>query len=130
MTRKWLVFLKFGIVGSLNTIIDFVVYALLTSVGANYLLSQILSYSCGLLNSYFVNRTWTFKQKDKASMKEFIRFLAVNAATLSLTLILLDFLYTKQGLNLLLSKFLVTAIGTVFNFIGTKMLVFTKANTN
>ncbi|MGG4467172.1 GtrA family protein [Paenibacillus alvei] len=130
MTRKWLVFLKFGIVGSLNTIIDFVVYALLTSVGANYLLSQILSYSCGLLNSYFVNRTWTFKQKDKASMKEFIRFLAVNAATLSLTLILLDFLYTKQGLNLLLSKFLVTAIGTIFNFIGTKMLVFTKANTN
>ncbi|MCE4050177.1 MULTISPECIES: GtrA family protein [Bacillaceae] len=130
MTRKWLVFFKFGIVGSLNTIIDFVVYALLTSVGANYLLSQILSYSCGLLNSYFVNRTWTFKQKDKASMKEFIRFLAVNAATLSLTLILLDFLYTKQGLNLLLSKFLVTAIGTIFNFIGTKMLVFTKANTN
>lgn len=130
MTRKWLVFLKFGIVGSLNTIIDFVVYALLTSVGANYLLSQILSYSCGLLNSYFVNRTWTFKQKDKASMKEFIRFLAVNAATLSLTLILLDFLYTKQGLNLLLSKFLVTAIGTIFNFIGTKMLVFTKAKSN
>ena len=127
--KKWLVFIKFGLVGSLNTIIDFIVFAILTSVGANFLVAQILSYSCGLLNSYFVNRTWTFKQTKKASMGEFMRFLAVNVVTLSITLYLLDLFYTKQGMNLFLSKLLVTAIGTIVNFIGTKMLVFTKEKT-
>jgi len=130
MTKNWLVFFKFGVVGSLNTIIDFIVYTVLTAVGINYLLSQILSYSCGLLNSYFVNRKWTFKQKEKASLKEFGRFLAVNVVTLLLTLLLLHIFYRELGVNLLLSKLIVTAIGTIFNFIGTRLLVFTKANKN
>lgn len=128
MTRKWLVFFKFGLVGLLNTFIDYVVYAIVTGIGANYLLSQILSYSCGLLNSYFINRKWTFKQKEKASIKEFVCFLAVNVVTLLLTLFFLNLFYRKLGMNLLLSKLLVTAIGTICNYIGTKMFVFTKVN--
>lgn len=38
--KKWLVFIKFGLVGSLNTIIDFIVYAIVTGVGANFLVDR------------------------------------------------------------------------------------------
>ncbi|MDR4162775.1 GtrA family protein, partial [Bacillus paranthracis] len=52
MTNKWISFIKFALVGVVNTLIDFVVYALLKTIGVNYILAQWISYSVGILNSY------------------------------------------------------------------------------
>lgn len=65
MTNKWLPLIKFALVGVVNTLIDFAVYALLTTIGVNYILAQWISYSAGILNSYVMNRKWTFKKKKK-----------------------------------------------------------------
>ncbi|WP_309461890.1 GtrA family protein, partial [Bacillus paranthracis] len=52
VTNKWISFIKFALVGVVNTLIDFVVYALLKTIGVNYILAQWISYSVGILNSY------------------------------------------------------------------------------
>ena len=59
--KKFKPIIRFGCVGGLNTIVDFGVFILLNSLfGVNYVVSQILSYSSGTLNSYFLNKFWKF----------------------------------------------------------------------
>ncbi|MQR86248.1 GtrA family protein [Bacillus megaterium] len=125
MTNKWISFIKFALVGVINTLIDFVVYALLTTIGVNYILAQWISYSAGILNSYVMNRKWTFERKEKSSKREVISFVIVNLITLSLTSFLLTVLYNKWGIPLLISKLLITIASVGINFIGTKLFVFT-----
>jgi putative flippase GtrA len=125
VTNKWISFIKFALVGVVNTLIDFVVYALLTTIGVNYILAQWISYSAGILNSYVMNRKWTFERKEKSSKREVISFVIVNLITLSLTSFLLTVLYNKWGVALLLSKLLITIVSVGINFIGTKLFVFT-----
>ena len=125
MTNKWISFIKFALVGVVNTLIDFVVYALLTTIGVNYILAQWISYSAGILNSYVMNRKWTFERKEKSSKREVISFVIVNLITLSLTSFLLTVLYNKWGISLLISKLLITIVSVGINFIGTKLFVFT-----
>ncbi|GKU85210.1 GtrA family protein [Niallia sp. NCCP-28] len=126
MKRKFIIFGKFAAVGGVNTCIDFLVYTLLAVLSVNYLIAQCISYICGLLNSYFMNRAWTFKRKEKANWQEFFRFVCVNALTLLITMLFLQLFYTEHHWSLAASKFAATVIGVFINFIGTKFFVFTK----
>jgi putative flippase GtrA len=54
-------FIKYSLTGVMNTAVDFGVFALLTWLGLGMYISQVISYSAGILNSYIVNRSWTFK---------------------------------------------------------------------
>ncbi|HVO46569.1 MAG TPA: GtrA family protein [Steroidobacteraceae bacterium] len=57
--------LKFGLVGVANTATDFTIFALLTLVGQFAAASaNLLSYSCGIGLSFWLNRTWTFRDRS------------------------------------------------------------------
>ena len=118
-------FIKFGLVGVMNTLVDFLVYQLLAYFGLHYAIAQCISYSCGLLNSYFFNSRWTFGQGKKYSKREFIRFLAVNLLSLGLSILLLRLCYETLGIESnLIAKGLVTVIVMIINFLGNKLFVF------
>lgn len=124
MVKKWVTFIKFGLVGVLNTAIDFAVFALLTFFGLPYLISQCISYGCGVLNSYIVNRSWTFQQENKADRREFGKFVFVNVLTLAITSALLAAFYQGLGLPLLAGKLAATILGVLVNFAGSRFWVF------
>jgi len=126
MIKKWLSLIKFALVGVVNTSIDFIIYALLTNFNLNYIAAQCISYSAGVINSYIMNRKWTFAQKGKGSNREFFTFIAVNLITLVMTTFLLTVFYKWVGMSVLISKVLVTVISIGINYIGTKSFVFTK----
>jgi putative flippase GtrA len=126
MIKKWLSLIKFALVGVVNTSIDFIIYALLTHFSLNYLVAQCISYSAGVLNSYMMNRKWTFELKGKGSKREFFTFIGVNLITLVMTTVLLTLFYKWMGIPLILSKLLVTVISVGINYIGSKTFVFTK----
>ncbi|WCK55636.1 GtrA family protein [Aneurinibacillus sp. Ricciae_BoGa-3] len=121
--------LRFSIVGTANATIDFTVFFFLTVIGLPYLLSQIGSYSAGVLNSFFLNRKWTFKVGYSANPSEIMKFMIINAASLSLSFGLLYLLHDRLMLGLLLSKIGATGCGTVVNFMGSRLWVFTENKT-
>jgi len=124
MIKRWLLFIKFALVGVVNTAIDLIVYGLLSLFHTHFILAQCISYSAGVLNSYMMNRKWTFKQKGKGSRREFFTFIGVNMMTLVITSFLLTLFYKWLGIPLFISKLLVTAASVGINFIGTKQFVF------
>lgn len=60
-------FVKFGLVGVSNTAISLGIYYLLLALGCHYLLSNAAGFVLSVLNSYFWNSRFIFKEKQEAS---------------------------------------------------------------
>lgn len=75
---------KFGIVGVSNTVISYVVYAILVYFGMHYLLANVIAYFAGVINSFIWNSRYVFKAEDDPNrnpFKVFIKTLAASAFT-------------------------------------------------
>lgn len=118
-------FVKFQCVGVLNFFVDLGVFTLLnTVVGLNAVPSNIISYSCGIINSFFWNRYWTFKVKLKFFSFDFLKFIFVNLVSLGVNTLAVYILVDLYQLNPTLSKLIATAFSFTVNFAGNKLLVF------
>lgn len=117
--------IRFALVGILNTAIDFGLFSLLAlGFHGNPVVSHVVSYSCGVLNSYFFNRRWTFQRKETAHAAEFAQFVLVNLISLGASSLVLYLLEEQAGLHIFISKAGATLCSMMINFIGSKMLVF------
>lgn len=77
-------FIKFGIVGISNTVISYVVYAILVYLGMHYLVANVVSYFAGVANSFVWNSKFVFKAEDDPNRnpaKVFVKTLAASAFT-------------------------------------------------
>ncbi|MCM3601500.1 GtrA family protein [Robertmurraya korlensis] len=120
-------FIKFSFVGAINTVVDFGVFSLLLTNGCPILLSQILSYGCGMLNSFIMNRSWTFKEnKRMENNSEPLKYVVANVATLILVSVLILLFINLLHLPVLIAKVICTAIGMGMNFISSKFWVFQR----
>ncbi|WP_342438267.1 GtrA family protein [Paenibacillus sp. FSL L8-0436] len=122
-------FLKFNAVGLLNTLIDFAVFTLLHSLGMMNTPAQIISYSAGTANSFFWNKKVTFKDKSQTSKDSFdrmqlVRFIILNLVVLGISVLLMHLLTDKFGVQVLISKVLVTFVTVIINFFGSRKWVF------
>ncbi|MCK4764974.1 MAG: GtrA family protein [Candidatus Aminicenantes bacterium] len=63
-------FIKFNIVGIMNTAVDFTIFTLLIYLSLHHMISQVISYSCGVVNSYLWNKFWTFKAPAAPTAEE------------------------------------------------------------
>ena len=115
---------KFAVVGVANTLIDYGVFALLAQVlSVNVYLSQVIGYSCGILNSYVWNRSWTFQSESKFFSPALVRFLVLNLTMLALSTGLLA-LFLKLGLSKLVAKGCTVVVTMAIGFVVNRLWVF------
>jgi putative flippase GtrA len=85
--------------------------------------SNIFGYSCGILNSFFWNKVWTFKARYQ-TIKQFHNFIILNISCLVLSTIFLsifvDILHAPHNIIWLLTMSVITFI----NYYGCKYWVF------
>lgn len=118
---------RFSVVGALNTLIDFIMFTVFNGlVGAGYTLSQVIGYSSGIINSFILNKKWTFGNKGNSGKtpKEFVKFIFVNLLSLTVTLVSMNLMVKDLGINVYVSKVIVTLIAQMINFIFYKVIVF------
>lgn len=125
---------KFGAVGILNTVIDFVLLNFfITIVGWPILLANTLSFSTAVTNSYFMNKYWTFEEKKPTHVKQFSTFVLISIVGLLFSNILVhygaDFLANLDyGLTYSWQYNIAKALSAVvilgWNFIASKYFVF------
>ena len=150
--KSFIQLIKFALIGVLNTLVDIIVYSALVwvfNIKAESViiiaLFNIISYSCGMLNSFVLYTHWTFKSEYKRTKREFIEFIILNVITCvlsyALQLLLKSTVFSGgitewacelikyddiNKMTLWLSKILATGVVLVFNFVGSKLLVFNK----
>ena len=115
---------KFAIVGVFNTLIDYGVFALLAQVlGWQVYLSQVISYSCGILNSYIFNRSWTFHSGSRFFSPTLVRFLVLNLCMLGVSTGLLA-VFLHLGLSKLVAKGCTVIFTMAIGFVVNRLWVF------
>lgn len=57
-------FIKFGMVGVLNTIISYVIYVIFVYMGFHYLVGSVMGFLVSVLNSYYWNNKYVFKEEN------------------------------------------------------------------
>ena len=142
--KTFVQFIKFGIVGVMNTLVDFLVFQLLNLVVGWTYLAQVVGYCCGIVNSYILNSNWTFRDSKTHSHMEMLRFLLVNFASLGVSLAVLWL--CREGIGITdawvsswlpqalsgfvkgdtVCKLIATPCAIVVNFIGNRLFVFSQ----
>jgi putative flippase GtrA len=121
---------RFGLVGVLNTLVDFAVLNLLYHVvGLPLLLSNTISVAVAIVNSFLWNRHWTFNAAGEAAWhKQALPFLLVSLIGLVINDAGIWALHAAFGgtsvLAINLQKIGASVVSLVWNFIGYRLLAF------
>ena len=122
--RKFRDLILYGVIGCFTSALDFVVFTLLSEhVGLHYLLSNCISVLVGITTSFFLNRTYNFKVKDK-TIRRFSVFLTVGLCGLMLSNLILWVGIDKMGIGSSLVKFLSIVLVVFFQFLLNKHVTF------
>lgn len=148
-------FFKFLVVGGLGTVVNIIVYGILIHLGFNYLVASLISFLVAVTSNYFLNESWTFKNKanHKSKSKKYIEFVGISSANLITNLLILYFTLWILNANPFIGEFAaqkasliyngdtifynkiiaqVAGIGfsTIFNYLGNKFVTFKEQPLN
>ena len=112
LVSQWL---RFVAVGGANTVLSWSVFALLEDAGLHYLLASAIAFATGALNSFALNRRWTFRSRGPA-VPEALRFVVVQGVGLALDVTLLYVLVDGAGIHHLIAQALVFPVASLVTF--------------
>jgi putative flippase GtrA len=118
--------LRFASVGAANTLLSWCAYALLVALGLHYLLASGLAFALGVVNSYALNRRWTFGSRARRT-PEALRFVVVQAVGLAVDVGLLFVLVHDVRVHHLIGQALVFPVASVVTFLLSRRWVFAGA---
>jgi len=126
--------LRFGLVGGMNTSIDFVILFTLVAFGIPAIVSNFISTSVALVFSFFANKTFTFKGTGKSTRRHFAYFLIITLFGLwviqPVIIEGIKFLigpwFTNKYSVLLIGKLFATCATLVWNYLLYRKFVFQK----
>lgn len=136
-------FVKFVLVGFLNTAIDFGVLNLLIftsgeASGIYFSIFKAVSFAAANINSYVWNRLWVFESEQKKTGKEYAKFLVISVVgafiNVGIASLVVNFVPIQFGLSATpwanVGAAAGTAAGLFWNFFGYKFVVFKDGNRN
>lgn len=132
--------IRFGIVGTLNTLVDVVILNALLwyfpTRDPNFLLLyNSIAYTIGAVNSFGLNKYWTFQHKRCVNGGELTRFAIINIAGIccndGILWLMAKLLHPSIGNSLLWanSSKLAAVVGTaIISYLGMRLWVFASAS--
>ncbi len=115
-------FVGFLFIGSFNTVMGLVVYAVLLKFGLHYLLASAATFVFGVLEGYALNSFLVFKEKPK--FKSLLKFALVYSISLVLNLFLMYVLVDGLHAGKLIAQIITCGVLAVVNFYLIKIFVY------
>lgn len=136
---------KFTLIGLLAVSVDLLCYFIMLNTlpeklfqtMGNEALSKSISFMCGMSVTYFLNKFWTWKKKDR-SQKRLVKFVVLYGIALLINVgtnsALLYILHQYRNLVNLPFKYLIAFVGAsglsaAVSFMGQKFWVFKTSDT-
>ncbi len=117
--------LKFGVVGTIAFLIDYLVLILCKEVfGLSVLLSAAIGFTVSVIFNYILSIKFVFEVNDKHdSKRNFILFIVFSVIGLGLTELIMWFGTDIVKIHYLIVKIIATGIVMVFNFVTRKLFL-------
>lgn len=131
-------FMRFCLVGGANTLLDLCIFNILlwifpTQSTVNLLVYNSIAYAIGSINSFVLNKYWTFQSKRSVRHGEFVRFILTTVAGIGCNNLIIWFLsslfhpfMTHPLVWANASKILAIFGTTLISYFGMRLWVFVK----
>lgn len=113
---------KFSLTGMIVVGVDMGVYSLLIHF-LPYTIAKGISFTCGGVVAYFLNKHWTFAQKEKSN-SEVSRFIIANGCALVVNVGTNNLILAVNSENVFIALITATSITAVFSYVIFKFWVF------
>jgi len=111
-------FFKFGIVGTINTLVFFAIYYGLLFLGAHYILAHTSGFLIATGNAFYLNRKFVFKpDESKSKVKQLIKVFGVYFFSLLLGIALLTLMVEVIGISERIAPILILFVTIPLNFV-------------
>ena len=118
--------IKYGLVGISNTLITLaVIFIFMKLLNFSYIISNAVGFLFGFINSFILNKIWTFKSK-KSVGRESLLYIMIFAVCYILQLILLIVLKEKLHVKPEYAQIIAILFYSMLNFSGNKYITFKK----
>lgn len=126
-TQTFYQLIRFCLVGFVNTGMDFVFYLFFTRIAHFHLLfANFLAFLLSATNSYFMNKYFTFQEKERANISQYGKFVIMATGALGLSELVLWTSVHVFGWHDLFGKIVGVGAMLVWNFLFSKFFIFHK----
>ena len=127
LTKEVILYAFFGV---LTTAVNLLIFYLLTSIGLDENLSNIIAIILAVLFAYFTNRKAVFNSSAttfQENLKEFYKFIVGRIFTMAVETFGFYLLFNIIGIQKLISKLFITILVVILNFFVSKFFAFKKS---
>ena len=117
---------RFAAVGAITTSLDVLAFAGLTAVTSMPALANLISYSCGIVLSYQLNRSWAFGVKG--TRLQALKFVLSTLTGLLISTVLVALLTTAMAA--IYAKLISVPAVFAWNYLTARLWVFNSATGN
>lgn len=117
-------FIKFSLVGVLNTVIHYGVFYVLYSFAGYYLLASGTGFCIAVVHSYILNKFWPFQRRGSRVRAEFSKFLGVSLLSLGVNLAGMAILVELLAVHPPVAQLLTIVLTLAINFLGNRFWTF------
>ena len=125
--REQIMYIIFGV---LTTIVNYVVYLVLTKMmNIDYMISTVISQIFAMIFAYITNKIYVFEAKNnsfKGLIKEMVSFFSVRIVSLFLDMGFMKLFVDIMHLNDAIMKLVSNALIIIANYIFSKLFIFKK----
>lgn len=115
----------FFLIGIVTSVIDIgLLYVFCTYLGIWYLPAAMVSYCCGIVASYILNKYLNFHDQDRRYLVQFSTFVAIAFSCLLVNLCVIWMVVELFSLDYLTGKIIATLCAFFWNYHGQKRYTF------
>jgi putative flippase GtrA len=116
---------RFFLIGILSSLVDIgLLLFFIESLGIWYLFSAVLSYSCGIIVSYSLNKFLTFRDENRNFVTQFTTFLVISVSCLMVNICIIWLAVEIASLDYLTAKIIASFCAFFWNYYGQSRITF------
>lgn len=113
---------RFLVTGGTATLIDYCIYMLLT-LHININVAKIFSMGCAVSYSFFINKIWTFNNKDRINMILVIKYTICQVINIMVN-VSTNLFFLRLTEDKTVAFIMATGIAMTFNYAFQRIIVF------